>query len=538
MRRRSVLLAAACAAACVLPTATAAAIAPQKLAPAVEALAGYDGAVLGLRRATAAEALVRAAGGEPVARSLGIWRLPTSRARDVVPVLRRAGYLRYVEPDRPQPRAAFTTSDPLAVPSIGWHLYRVGADQVTPPGPGVPVTIVDSGLDSTHMEFRTRPDTVLLNPQPARSWDAPSLYHGTFVSSVAAAPADGLGTIGVYPTGLLRVYALNTAFDAPLTSDIVVGIDRAAGSGRAVINLSLSGPSFSRAEYEAIIAATRHGSLVVAAAGNQFGAGSPREYPASLPHVLTIGSTGMTDAPSPFSNRSEAIDLAAPGESIPVQHPTDPTMWRTVSGTSFSSPMATAAAAWLWTLHPELDGAQIAGILRASARDVWTTGFDDRTGYGLLNIPAALAQAAGSPDFQEPNDDIDQIAPGRLFASGRTPITTLAKRSARFTAALDVNEDPGDVYRVVVPAGRTLTATIAGSTNVGTILWSSRARSIFAEGSTAKRTQLGASNRAGKAAERIVYRNGGRSAVTVYLDVWFARNSARTATYTATVATR
>jgi hypothetical protein len=50
--------------------------------------------------------------------------------------------------------------------------------------------------------------------------------------------------------------------------------------------------------------------------------------------------------------------------------------------------------------------------------------------------------------------------------------------------------------------------------------------------------QLGGSNRAGNAAERIVYRNRGHSAVTVYLDVWFARKSARTATYTATVATR
>ena len=538
MRRQCVLLAAACAAACLLSPATAAATVPQRLAPAIAPLTGYDTALIGLRRSPAAEALVRAAGGEAVAPALGIWRLPSGRAHAVVPMLRRAGLLRYVEPDRPQPKAAFTTGDPLAAPDIGWQLYRVGADQVTPPGPGAPVTIVDSGLDTTHMEFQKRPDTVLLNPQPARSWDAPSLYHGTFVSSVAAAPADGLGTIGLYPTALLHEYALNTTFDAPLTSDIVVGIDRAASSGHAVINLSLSGTAFSRAEYEAIIAATRHGSLVVAAAGNQFTAGSPREYPASLPHVLTVASTGMTDAPSSFSNRSETIDLAAPGESIPVQHPTDPSMWRTVSGTSFSSPLVTAAAAWIWTLHPELDSAQVAGILRASARDIWTTGFDDRTGYGLLNLPAAIAQAAAPPDVQEPNDDIDQIVPGRLFATGRTPITTLTKRSARFTATLDVNEDPNDVYRVVIPARRTLTVTIAGSTNLGTILWSSRARSVFAEGSTAQGRQLGASNRAGKAAERIVYRNRTRAAITAYLDVWLARNSTRTATYSATVSTR
>jgi hypothetical protein len=506
----------------------------------VEPLGSYESALIGVKPTRAAEAIVRAAEGEAIVRPLGIWRLPASRARAVAPALRRAGLLRYVEPDRPQPGAGhLDTGDPLATPEIGWYLYKVGADQVDPPGPGVPVTIVDSGLDTTHMEFRTRPNTVLLNAQPARAWDAPTLYHGTSVSEVAAAPADGLGAIGIYPGALLHEWALNAVFDAPLTGDIVVGIARAAALGRTVINLSLSGPSFSRSEYEAIIAATRHGALVVAAAGNEFRQGSPVEYPASLPHVFTVAATGPTDEPSAFSNRSNAIDLAAPGESIPVQHPTDPTVWRAVSGTSFSSPIVAAAAAWVWTARPELvDAGQVAGVLRASARDIWTTGFDDRTGYGLLNIPAALTATAPPPDVQEPNDDIDQIAPGRLFATGRAPLTTLAKRSARFAASLDGNEDPSDVYRLVVPGRRTLTVTIAGSTNVGAILWSSATRSVFAEGKAAQRAQLASSNRRGKRTERIVYRNPARGAVTVYLDVWLARDAARTATYTTTVASR
>ena len=532
MRRLRLLTAATFAASCALPAAALAA------PPAAKPLAGYDAALVGVTPTRAAEALVRAAGGQAVARRLGIWRLASPRAAAIAPALRRAGYLRYVEPDRPQARTALDTGDPLAKPEIGWHLYRIGMDKLVPPGPGVPVTIVDSGLDLNHMEFRTRPNTVPLNPQPARSWDLPSLYHGTYVSDVAAAPADGVGTIGVYPTALLREYALDTTFGAPLTSDIVVGIERAASVGRTVINLSLSGPSFSRSEYETIIAATRHGALVVAAAGNEFRNGSPREYPASLPHVFTVGSTGMTDAPSDFSNQSRTIDLVAPGEAIPVQHPTDPAIWRTVNGTSFSSPIVAAAAAWVWTVRPELDAGQLAGVLRGSARDVWTIGFDDRTGYGLLDLPAALAEPAPPPDVQEPNDDIDQIAPGRLFAQGRPPLTTVTKRSTRFTAGLDLNEDPTDVYRLVIPARRTLTATIAGSTNLGVILWRASTRSVFTEGKRALQAQLAASNRPGKRAERIVYRNEGRGAVTVYLDVWPARDAARTATYTATVTAR
>ncbi len=209
-----------------------------------------------------------------------------------------------------------------------------------------------------------------------------------------------------------------------------------------------------------------------------------------------------------------------------------------MKGTSFSAPIVAAAAAWLWTVRPELDAGQVAEILRSTARDVGTSGFDDRTGYGIPSIPAAVAAPAPPRDLQEPNDDIDEIAAGRLFASGRPPLTTLAKRTATVTAYLDENEDPGDVYRVVIPAGKTLTATVAGSTNLGTILWSSAARTVFATGTNAVKWQLDGSNRPGNRAERVVYRNTGRKAVSAYLDIWFAKGAARRATYTATVTAR
>ena len=177
-------------------------------------------------------------------------------------------------------------------------------------------------------------------------------------------------------------------------------------------------------------------------------------------------------------------------------------------------------------------------MLRSSARDVWLPGFDDRTGYGIPSIPAAVAAPPPPRDLQEPNDDIDQIAAGRLFASGRPPLTTIAKRTAKITAQLDQNEDPSDVYRVVIPAGKTLTATVAGSTNLGTILWSQAARTVFATGSVAARTQLDGSNRPGNRAEQVVYRNPGKHAVSAYLDIWFAKGATRRATYTATVTVR
>ena len=68
-------------------------------------------------------------------------------------------------------------------PTVGWHHYRIGSDRAEPPGPGVPITVVDSGLDMTHMEFSARPNTFLLNQQE-ETVDSEE-YHGTMVSSTA-----------------------------------------------------------------------------------------------------------------------------------------------------------------------------------------------------------------------------------------------------------------------------------------------------------------------------------------------------------------
>ena len=56
-----------------------------------------------------------------------------------------------------------TSGDPLQ--GQEWWLTDIGADQVAPPGPGVPITIVDSGVDPTHPEFAGRANTFFLNGQ-------------------------------------------------------------------------------------------------------------------------------------------------------------------------------------------------------------------------------------------------------------------------------------------------------------------------------------------------------------------------------------
>ena len=78
-----------------------------------------------------------------------------------------------------------------------WWLAPVGATSLSAPGPGVPVAVIDTGVEFTHPEFAARPETRSLNPQSVV--DTLSDFHGTAVASVAGAPANDVGMVGVYP---------------------------------------------------------------------------------------------------------------------------------------------------------------------------------------------------------------------------------------------------------------------------------------------------------------------------------------------------
>jgi subtilisin family serine protease len=387
------------------------------------------------------------------------------------------------------PAAASTgriSSDPLQAQE--WWLSRIGADQSPAPGPGVPITVVDSGVDPSHPEFAGRPSTTFLNDQTV---DGPDEHHGTAIASLAAAPENGVGIVGVYPQAVLQSF---DASPVALVSDFgaVQGIDAAAQHCPGVISLSFGGGSRSAGLENAILGAIHNGCLVVAAAGNGALQGSPPTYPASFPHVLTVGASDQNDAVAPFSTLSAAIDVAAPGvamvAAVPVSH--DPSGYSMdLSGTSFAAPLVSAAAAWVWTLRPTLDVTQIFELMRLTARDIGAPGFDSGSGYGIVSIPSALVAAAPAPDPWEPNDNIDQVRPGGLFPDGRPLLTTATKPSTRIAGRLDNAEDPRDFYRVWVPAHHVVRATVSAGGAAATRIWGPRTAGVD-EGIASRRRDL------------------------------------------------
>jgi hypothetical protein len=274
----------------------------------------------------------------------------------------------------------------------------------------------------------------------------------------------------------------------------------------------------------------------VAAAGNEFQAGNPFEYPASLPHVMTVGSVDAQDRASYFSNANVALDVVAPGENIPIAVPLsldndgNPDGYAVAAGTSFAAPMVSAAIAWLRAARPELKADQAADLIRYNARDIGPANYDSSTGYGIVSLGAALAGKATLHDPGEPNDDIAWVD-GRMFTRPDLPIYRGRGRATRFSASIDRIEDPHDVYRVKV-LGRSRVRVTAkplfGHITLRT--FAPAARSL-----SQRRRVVGRSAKPGNNTERLTIVNRSRRTRTFFVALDVPDGRLLNAAYTLTV---
>lgn len=444
------------------------------------------------------------AGGVLAVPTLRVYRVDATTARVIVPALRRRGALQHVSVNRTLGTVTVTRTGADPMSDQEWWRSAVGIDGLTPPGPGRPITVVDSGVDLTHPEFVNRPNTSTLNAQEPAPLGG---EHGTMVSSLIGAPENGVGVVGIYPQADLRIWdAAQGAGTQLSTEGIVEGILAASRQGPGVVNLSLGGSRDPLIDQAVNVAITR-GVLVVAASGNDGERGSELGYPAALPHVTTVAATDATGRVASFSSRSPYVDLAAPGDGILVASALGKN-WLRASGTSFSSPLVAGAAAWIWTARPELSADQLAEILRRSARDIDAPGRDPASGFGMLNVAAALAMPAPLRDPFEPNDDIDEASPdGDRYVSGAPSLTTPTRQRTRVAGRVDLHEDARDVYRVWLPANRTFVATLRASADGDLALFGPSAPSVTGRFATAGRLAT-ASTRG--TVERLGFRNRAR----------------------------
>jgi Subtilase family len=431
------------------PTAAADAVPPPMALPGDAAAASAPAArstwIVGARPGADARAVARRFGARHIGPAgTGGYVLARHRARAFAGALERRGLLVYAQPDTLAEPHQAVAQDPLSVAPDNWR--DVVADPALAP-PGVDansplIALVDAQLEPAHAEFQGGMTATIQQFAVTNS-------HGTATASVAAAPVNGVGIVGVWPGA--------RALNVPLPESITCArsanqIQTAIQAGAAVINMSYGSRGLCFPEYVALQFAVARGIVPVAAAGNEFAEGNPLEFPASLPHVLTVAAIGPDLQSSFFSNTSAAIDLAAPGEGIMTAVPPsldadgNPDGWERQSGTSFAAPMVSAAVAWVRAARPDLTADQVNQAVRLSAQDLGRAGWEPDTGFGLLSVGRALAVTPPPPDPAEPNDDIVWVdgrafnRPDRLIYRGRG--------TARRLAMLDAFEDPADVYRI------------------------------------------------------------------------------------------
>lgn len=309
-----------------------------------------------------------------------------------------------------------TRADPYAA------LDAVGAREAWAIEPGsrsVAVAVIDTGVALEHAEFagrlRSGYDTVDLGMGPVSAdvtlvgdslghdfCARDETGHGTHVAGIIGALGLSMphGIAGRSP--LLPIRALAAArsgggsvFGVGALSDIDAAIKVAVDMGAHVLNMSFgtartqADPHAPPPHADAIAYAVAEGCIPVAAMGNS---GAEEEYyPAALPDCIAVGAVSLDGRRAGFSTMGQHIALCAPGEQI---HSTSMSGgYAESSGTSHAAPFVAGAAALLAARAARMGRTLTAAAAKRALCHSATGGPPNvETGWGLLNIPAALRQ--------------------------------------------------------------------------------------------------------------------------------------------------
>ncbi|MGI9413518.1 MAG: S8 family peptidase, partial [Hyphomicrobiales bacterium] len=327
-----------------------------------------------------------------------------------------------------------------------WAIKRVGFSEDKPDSwpaldalKPVTVAVIDSGLDWYHPDLpsnvlwrneKETPDNGIdddgngyaddvigwnfidYNRLP---WDHDG--HGTFVAGViAAGQSNSRGIAGINPAARIMVLKALDAFGRGYASMVAEAIAYAADNGARVINLSLGGRGLTRIEQLAVDHARSKQALVVVAAGNA-GKEVAGYSPAGLEGAITVTATDRRDRRAGFSNWGPLVDIAAPGVDVLSLRARKTDLLSLIpgvkyekgkgivggdrayfraSGTSFAAPIVSGTLSLILSLNPTLTPDEAKRMVLNSALDIETPGFDNYTGYGLLDVAAALKAA---PDY-------------------------------------------------------------------------------------------------------------------------------------------
>jgi subtilisin family serine protease len=291
-----------------------------------------------------------------------------------------------------------------SVPQVG----APGAWQKKYTGKGVKVAVLDTGIDTTHLDLK---GAVVAAKDFSASGSTTDRYgHGTHVASIIT--GDGARSKGAYKgvapdAGLLNGKVLDDT-GSGTESSVIAGMEWAVAQDAKVVNLSLGGwPNDGTAPMDLALneLSASSGTLFVVAAGN----GGPGRYtvttPATATEALSVAATNRNQKTADFSSAGPRIgdysvkpEIAAPGRDIVAAHAAgawlgDPVgdYYVKLSGTSMATPHVAGAAAILAQQQPTWNAKLLKTALMGTTRlPVNESVF--RQGAGFLDVSRAVTQ--------------------------------------------------------------------------------------------------------------------------------------------------
>lgn len=261
------------------------------------------------------------------------------------------------------------------------------------------VEVVRSSNSSAHTDIPLRGDGYL-NGTSVRN---ERTTHGTHVSGIIAAQSgNDVGIQGVASCGdtikknnivdLVVIDAFTEINskneDIATVGSVIYAMQYAQDIGCKVVNLSLGTESNSVLLERKCQQLKEAGMTIVCAAGNEGENIStyPSDYSSTI-GVINITRQGERSYTSTYGSKK---DLSAPGTDIYSTINGGNSAYGMLSGTSMASPVVAAVAAMLLYAEPALSPEQVRSVLCETAVDLNIPGKDDETGYGAINIEAAL----------------------------------------------------------------------------------------------------------------------------------------------------
>ncbi len=309
-------------------------------------------------------------------------------------------------------QALFTPDDPDR--SLQWGLSVVNAYQawdITQGNHSVVVAVLDTGIDWNHPDLAPNIwsdangyhgyNYIADNHNPMDDninsydengvWQANTYtYHGTHVAGIlGAAINNGIGVAGMAQVRMMAVKVMNDSgegTDAYVSSGIKYAVDNHAN----IITMSLGVDGMSVTLGNMIDYASSHGVVCVAASGNS--GSSVVSYPAAYPKVIAVGAVDSSEHWATFSNYGQGLDVMAPGVSIFSTQAASG--YQYLSGTSTAAPYVAGVAALMLTVNPALTPKQVGEIINLTATDLRTAGWDELTGWGIVNAFKAVEQVS------------------------------------------------------------------------------------------------------------------------------------------------